>query len=928
MTRMNDNSSSHKERNASNHKAGRKQQFQQNILGANKRTLLIVTLAGTLVAAPIGAVAVPGYSQAAQAAATTAATAQPDQLILNSETPITAGATLRTYTWKTTHSNKSVTVNARAVVIDLTNPNVKLEVMSGTGGQFTKNQTIAGMTKETGAVAGINGDFFNTKADGAPQGPQISGGTVMSSAPLLTGFYGFALTKDRKPIIDQFSFSGVLNAADGTTFPLGGINKAPYWYGTPSTHAMIDSMFIYTSAWGSATRAVDRATDLLEVLVVDGVVQQIQKGSLKIVPPENGYIIRTEGTARTYVLDHLKIGDAVSYTYQMKGAETGDMSDSSNLEVLIGGGTMLVDQGKAVDKLSLPNSADPGSQRSRTAIGYSKDGKTAYLVTADQVDGVSAGATLKEMGRLLAQIGAWRALNMDGGGSTQMVSRPLGEQTPVVVNGLENAWQRPVVNGFGVYSTAPQGQAAGLIVSGPKFVLMGEAVKFTLKGYDQYYNPLGEDALASAVWTTSDPKGLVQDGSLTMASAGKATVTAAIGNVKTKYDVQLIGRDDIENMTVLASSSVALENSSIKLSVKIKTKSGEERTVPGQLFQWELQGIDGSVDGDMLRIDSFKEDSRYAQIIARYDGYGAMTRLPVGVVKTLLDWDSPEKSVAVTFTSTAGVTGTVSPDRVTDNEQGQPQGQGDVMELAYDMTQGTTDTKAAYLTFQSGFQPEGEPQTIQMLVRGDQSLNWLRAELMDADGKLYYVDLAKTINWQGWKQVSADLSGLKMKYPVKLNRLYVASIKEGEDERTPVGSVAFDQISFLYKQALPTLPKNTAWLKVGSKTIKINGKEEAIDVAPVIIDSRTYVPIRFIVDAMGGDVQWEPNEKRVTVIRGSQMIEMRAAKKELTVNGKLIVSDAAPVIRNDRTLVPLRLLSEQFGWKVDWNAENKEVTLQ
>ena len=925
MTRMNENSSNNKERNASYNKADRKNHFRILSLGANKRTLLIFTLAGTLVAMPIGAIAAPGHSLAA--AVTTAATAQPDQLILNSETPITAGAALRTYTWKTTHSNKSVTVNARAVVVDLTNPNVKLEVMSGTGDQFTKNQTIAGMAKETGAVAGINGDFFNTKADGAPQGPQISGGTVMSSAPQLTGFYGFALTKNRKPIIDQFSFSGVLNAADGTTFPLGGINKAPYWYGTPSTHAMIDSMFIYTSAWGSTIRAVDRATDLLEVLVVDGVVQQIQSGSLKIVPPENGYIIRTEGKARTYVLDHLKVGDAVSYSYQMKGAETGDLSDSSNLEVLIGGGTLLVDQGKPVDKLSLPSSADPNSQRSRTAIGYSKDGKYAYLVTADQVAGVSAGATLKEMGRLLTQIGAWRALNMDGGGSTQMVSRPLGEQNPVVVNGLENAWQRPVVNGFGVYSTAPQGQVAGLIVSGPKFVLVGESVKYTLKGYDQYYNPVGEDALASAVWTTSDPKGLVQDGSLTMTSAGKATVTAAIGNVKQKYDVQLIGRDDIDNMTVLASSSVALENSSIKLSVKLKTKSGEERTVPGQLFKWELQGIDGSVDGDILRINSIK-DSQYAQIIARYDGYGAMTRLPVGVVKTLLDWDSPEKSVAVTFTSTDGVTGTVSPIPVMDNGQGQPQGQGDAMELAYDMTQGTTDTKAAYLTFPDGYQPEGEPQQIQMLVRGDQSLNWLRAEMTDADGKLYYVDLAKTINWQGWKQVSADLSGLKMKYPVKLNRLYVASIKEGEDERTPVGSISFDQISFLYKQTLPTLPKNTAWLKVGSKTIKINGKEEAVDAAPVIIDSRTYVPIRFIVDAMGGDVQWEPNEKRVTVIRGSQMIEMRAGKKELTLNGKLIVGDAAPVIRDNRTLVPLRLLSEQFGWKVDWNAEKKEVTLQ
>ena len=904
----------------------RKSKRKNNRTNTNRTGTLAVALAGALALTPVAAVAIPPLAPAVAAAAEAAATTAPDQLLLNSESPVTAGATLRTYTWKTTHNNKSVSVNARAVVVDLTNPNVKLEVMSGTGGLFTKNQTVAGMAKETGAVAGINGDFFNTKGDGAPQGPQINDGAVLSSAPFLTGFYGFALTKDRKPIIDQFTFSGALTAADGTTFPLGGINKAPYWHGTPSTHAMLDAMFIYTSAWGSEIRAVDRATDLLEVLVADGVVQQIQKGSLKMTPPENGYIIRTEGKARAYVLEHLKVGDAVSYAYEMKGAETGSLSDSANLELLIGGGAMLVDQGKPVDKLSLPSSADPGSQRSRTAIGYSNDGKYAYLVTADQVDGVSAGATLKEMGRLLAQMGVWRALNMDGGGSTQMVSRPLGEQTPVVVNGLENAWQRPVVNGLGVYSTAPQGQLAGLIVSGPKFALKGEAVRFSLKGYDQYFNPATEEMLANPVWTTSDPKGQISDGALAMSSSGKTTVTATIGQVLQKYEVQLIGRDDIEEMTVLTSSAAVMANSDIKLSVRIKTKSGDQRTVPGGLFQWELQGVDGAIEGDTLRVNAVG-DSQSAQLIARYDGYGAMLRLPIGEIKTLLDWDSLQTSPAVTFTSTEGVAGAVA-QIAADHGQGQGQFGNDAIEMTYDMTKGATDTKAAYITFPGGYAPEGEPQSIRLLVRGDQSLNWLRAEMADADGKLYYVDLAKTVNWQGWKQVSADLSGLKMKYPVKLNRLYVASIKEGEDERTPVGSIAVDQISFLYKRQLPSAPKNTAWLQVGSNKIMINGAEASMDVAPVIIDSRTYVPIRFIVDAMGGDVQWEPAEKRVTVIRGSQMIEMRAARKEMTVNGKLIVSDAAPVIRNDRTLVPVRLLSEQFGWKVDWNGQTKEVTLQ
>jgi exopolysaccharide biosynthesis protein len=881
-----------------------------------KKTLTIV-LAGTLITAPLASLPLTGT---ASAAASTSTTVQ-DQLALISESPITAGASLRSYIWKSTRNNKPIKVNVKAIVVDLSRPNVKLDVMTGTGGQFTKNQTVLGMAKETGAVAGINGDFYNTKADGAPQGPQISQGVVMSSAPFLTGYYSFALTKDKKPIIDEFSFSGQLTAADGATFELGGINKAPYWYGPDATHAMIDSMFIYTSAWGSEIRAVDRATDLKEVLVVDGIVQQIQHGNIKMTPPENGYIIRTEGKARTFVEEHLKVGDPVTYSYKLQGRTSGTAADSTNLELLIGGGTLLVDQGKAVEQLSLPGSADAKSARSRTTIGYSRDGRYVYLVTADQLDGQSDGATLKEMGRLLAQMGVWRALNMDGGGSTQMVARPLGEQTPVIVNGLENAWQRPVVNGLGVYSTAPQGNPAGLIVSGPSFLLKGEYGNYTAKGYDQYYNPLPSEMLANVVWSSSDASAVLKDGNVAFSSSGKRQVTAKLGNVSQNLDVQVISANDIDSMTILTSSSIALDNSTVKLSVKIRTKSGAERTVSGQLFDWELEGVDGSIEGDTLKLGNIRE-GQSARLIARYDGYGAMALLPTGTLRTLIDWDSPQTSPAATFASTAGVTGTVS---LVPSEGG---GNNKAIELNYDMTRGSTDTKAAYVAFPNGFALSGEPQRMQLRVRGDQSLNWLRAEMVDADGKIYYIDLAKTINWNGWKQLSVDLASHNMKYPIKLNRVYLASIKEGEDERNPIGSVAFDQISFLYQTPLPSLPKNVVHLQIGTKTIRINNQTASMDVAPQIIDSRTFVPIRFIADALGGEVKWEPNGKRITVIRGNQMIEMHAGQKEVTVNGKRTSNDVAPIIRDNRTLVPLRLLSEQFGWKVEWHDQTKEITLQ
>ncbi|GJM73671.1 hypothetical protein HMSSN036_58870 [Paenibacillus macerans] len=59
-----------------------------------------------------------------------------------------------------TRSGKSVKVLADVVEVDLTNPYVSLDVMTGKGGQLTTRQSVEGMAKETGAVAGVNGDFL------------------------------------------------------------------------------------------------------------------------------------------------------------------------------------------------------------------------------------------------------------------------------------------------------------------------------------------------------------------------------------------------------------------------------------------------------------------------------------------------------------------------------------------------------------------------------------------------------------------------------------------------------------------------------------------------------------------------------------------------------------------------------------------------
>ncbi|CAM3775965.1 hypothetical protein [Marinicrinis lubricantis] len=87
-----------------------------------------------------------------------------------SEQPITSGAMLQQYVWNLKRSDEMVQVKANVVQIDLLNPYVKLDVMNGKNGQIAQKDTVLNMTKYSGAVAGVNGDYFNVSAEGSPLG--------------------------------------------------------------------------------------------------------------------------------------------------------------------------------------------------------------------------------------------------------------------------------------------------------------------------------------------------------------------------------------------------------------------------------------------------------------------------------------------------------------------------------------------------------------------------------------------------------------------------------------------------------------------------------------------------------------------------------------------------------------------------------------
>lgn len=121
---------------------------------------------------------------------------------------------------------------------------------------------------------------------------------------------------------------------------------------------------------------------------------------------------------------------------------------------------------------------------------------------------------------------------------------------------------------------------------------------------------------------------------------------------------------------------------------------------------------------------------------------------------------------------------------------------------------------------------------------------------------------------------------------------------------------------------------------VSAEDIKIvvNGSEIACDVAPIIENSRVLVPVRTVSEALMCDVAWDSENRAVSVFDGAYMyflwIDKDAAFK---IDGSALCSsykmDVSPKILNDRTLVPIRCISELLGAEVDWDGETRTVII-
>lgn len=110
-------------------------------------------------------------------------------------------------------------------------------------------------------------------------------------------------------------------------------------------------------------------------------------------------------------------------------------------------------------------------------------------------------------------------------------------------------------------------------------------------------------------------------------------------------------------------------------------------------------------------------------------------------------------------------------------------------------------------------------------------------------------------------------------------------------------------------------------LYVGSNKAFVNDVEKQIDeqnndVAVFVENDRSYVPVRFISENYGGDVEWIAETQTVNITFEDRTISLTIGKPEIMINGEVTKLDVAPIVRNDRTFLPLRACTEAIGKEV------------
>ncbi|EIV99066.1 copper amine oxidase N-terminal domain-containing protein [Thermoanaerobacter siderophilus] len=110
--------------------------------------------------------------------------------------------------------------------------------------------------------------------------------------------------------------------------------------------------------------------------------------------------------------------------------------------------------------------------------------------------------------------------------------------------------------------------------------------------------------------------------------------------------------------------------------------------------------------------------------------------------------------------------------------------------------------------------------------------------------------------------------------------------------------------------------------------VSVNKKEIKFDIPPVIKEGRTLIPVRAIMNGFGAKVDWDEETKIVTITKGDITIQLVLGETKVLVNGKEYTLDVPAMEISNRTFVPVRFISEILGGKVNYDKETGDIEIE
>lgn len=755
---------------------------------------------------------------------------------------------------------------------DLTEQTLSMDIVnSGTvASRAPLGELMTSGDRGSQAVAAINSAFFDINFSDAPVYSSVSNGKPVvasdSKRPAFTIAGG-------KAVVQALTTSGKATLADGSSFELATLNDPSIPEG---------KIGVYNARWGSST--LDRpiggpdkvSTHAAFALIQDGEVVKVsgivEKGVGPQEIPEGAQLLLGREAGADNVAA-LKVGDKVDVA----------IGPDQKVDLGVQGSDQILKNGEvmAMNDDSLVKTAHP-----RTAIGVSKDGSKVFAVVLDGRSADSRGMTLPELGQLFKDLGAYNAVNLDGGGSSAMIAREAGSDGPTVWNTPSDGEVRSVADALVFYSSAP------------KDVISDAKLSTTLENEKSVFPGLHRTVSGTALGKNLAP--LAADG--TYAAEGNATVdtvdstTAVVEGVKPGA------------ATVTYTTGAHQDSLNVRVLGDLLSIRPSARTLslpdPESVRSVTLTGVDS--DGRRARIETqdVKVEASKGFTVTD-DGLGTWTvagtgdaeagtvTFSVGDVETTIPVSYGTKEEQVFDFSDLGAfkdgnaraTGSLEPAKGED-------GKSPAVRLQYDFTQSTA-TRGYYLIANEPVKVEGNALAFTADMKGDATGVWPRLQVVDAKGTRTNIN-GENVTVNGWSQVVFKVpEGVAQPLTVEAIRLM-----ETRSDAQYKGDVTISGL-----RALTTSPAST----------EANSEAAIHDPALLAMGTVNDRPQRIAVMSDAQFVARDPNSPLVQGARRT-LREIKAEKPDLLVINGDFVDEASP---EDFALAKT-ILDEEWGTEIPY----------